>query len=94
VLNEQMVAGRDRSTPPIRVAVVHSDGVWRLLLNGEGIGRFARRSDALRCALDMAGEMRSEGCAVEVLEQDGLGELAPAEGASWRPHGTTARGHA
>jgi hypothetical protein len=69
----------------VRIAVVEADGVWRLYLDGERVGRFDLRRDALRCALDMARETRLDGCEVEVLTQDRFGELLPAEGASWKP---------
>ncbi len=69
----------------IQLAIVTMDGSWRIYLNGEGLGRFARRADATLCALDIAGETRLEGYPVEVLLQDDFGEvrtLAPPGGAA------------
>lgn len=66
-------------TQAVRVAVVEMDWGWRLFLNGEGIGRFGDRARAMRCALDVARETRTEGCEVEVLTHDRFGEIHAAE---------------
>ena len=68
-----------------RLAVIEMDGAWRLFMDGERVGRFGSQKDALNCVLDMAREMRSAGMQVEVLAQNESGELAWAEGASFRP---------
>lgn len=59
----------------VRLAVIEMEGAWRLFLNGEAIGRFQQRRDAVGCALDVAGMTRSEGAEVEVLAHDRFGEL-------------------
>ena len=80
--------------PAIRITVVAIDGYWRLFLNGERVGRFDCRQDAMRCALDVARETRLDGSEVEVLAEDGFGELALTEGASWSPRPATSRARA
>ena len=71
--------------PAVTIAVIERAGVWRLVVDGEAVGRFKQRSDAVRCALDVANDTRSGGRAVELLAQDGSGDLRPAEVASFTP---------
>lgn len=59
----------------IQLAVITMDGSWRLLMDGQTVGRFSRQSDALGCATDIAGQTRREGRPVEVLLQDAFGEV-------------------
>ena len=65
-------AGRRR---PLQLVVIEFEGAWRILLNGEKVGRFSRREDAVECALEIAQEARGEGHAVELLSQDVFGEI-------------------
>lgn len=81
-----MNQGLDRLTADRRtlLAVVQMDGSWRLLLNGEWIGRFDHRADATKCATDIAAQTRREGHRVEVLLHDPLGEVnVLPESARW-----------
>jgi hypothetical protein len=86
-------AGGAARAAATRIAVVKLEGAWRLVLNGERVGRFARRRDAMDCALDVARETRQGGSEVELLAEDRSGELAPAVDLSFnprRPAGRTA----
>lgn len=74
-----------RRAASVRLAVIEMDGAWRLFMDGERVGRFGARKDAMNCVLDMAREMRGAGMEVEVLAHNEYGELAMAEGASFRP---------
>lgn len=68
----------------LQLAIVTTNGSWKIYMDGVGVGRFERRADATRCALDIAGHTRMEGYPVEVLLQDAFGEvrtLAPPDGA-------------
>lgn len=47
-----------------------------MLLNGERVGRFARRGQAVSCAIDAAAFADQDGVPVEVLIQDECGEVA------------------
>ena len=77
--------GQGRRVSAVRLAVIEMEGAWRLFMDGERVGRFGARKDALNCVLDMAREMRGAGMDVEVLAEDQHGELIVAEGASLRP---------
>ena len=69
----------ERRAPVVRLAVVEMDGAWRLIMDGQRVGRFRAEREALACAQDMAREMRSVDLEVEVLAQDRFGEIALAE---------------
>lgn len=73
-----------RRTPLVRLMIAEVDGAWRLFMDGERVGRFGARRDALGCVHDMAGEMRAAGMEVEVLAQSEAGDLTVAEDPSWR----------
>jgi hypothetical protein len=69
----------------VRLTVVKVDDVWRLLMDGERVGRFGVQRDALSCVQDMAREMRGAGIEVEIMTQVEGGELILAEDPSWQP---------
>lgn len=73
-----------RRTATVRLMVVKVDDVWRLLMDGERVGRFGAERDALSCVHDMAAEMRAAGMEVEVLVEIRAGEMSLAEEPSWR----------
>lgn len=56
--------------PRATFTLEHSQGAWRILLNGEGIGRFADRPAALACIVEMAELTRRDGVSVEVLVEN------------------------
>ena len=60
---------------PLRLAVLNEASGWRLLVDGDGLGRFTTHAEALDCALDIARETQSTGCPVEVLDHDQFGEV-------------------
>lgn len=61
----------------LQIAVIEIAGSWCMLLNGERIGRFARRLDAIRCAGEAAGSASAgqRNIPVELLVQDEYGEI-------------------
>lgn len=69
----------------LQLAVVKQDGVWRILLNGEGVGRFEDQADATRCAIDIAAQTRGDGHPVEVLVHTDFGEVRTLSGLSAPP---------
>lgn len=58
-----------------QLAVIQIEGSWCMLLNGERVGRFARRTDALGCAIDVGNSADHDGAPVEVLVQDQYGQI-------------------
>lgn len=62
-------------TRAVQLAVTAADGTWRVLMNGEALGRFARQADAIGCATDIAGQIGGDGFGAEVLLQDLYGEV-------------------
>lgn len=75
-LASQAATTKSRHQPSeLRVAVVRMEGAWRIFLGSERFGRFAVHDDALECALDIAGETRTEGVPVELLDQSEFGEV-------------------
>lgn len=67
----------------VQLCVLEVERTWRLLLNGEGLGRFALRSSALDCAEEIARHSREDGEKVELLAQDPWGEIVVLEHAPW-----------
>ena len=59
----------------VQLAVLRMEGSWRLLVDGEGLGRFPRRSAAVDCASEIARFARAEGAQVDLLAQTDFGEL-------------------
>lgn len=61
----------------LQIAVIEIAGSWCILLNGERIGRFARRADAIRCAWEAAGSASAGqgNVPVELLVQDECGQI-------------------
>lgn len=74
----------------MRVAVIETEGAWRLFLNDERMGRFSSRRAAVSCALDVARETRRDGALVEVLAQDRFGEITVAQSLASQPAGLAA----
>ena len=67
----------------VQLCVLEVEKTWRLLLNGEGLGRFPLRSSAIDCAETLACESRKDGAQVEVLVQEPWGEVVVLESLPW-----------
>jgi hypothetical protein len=74
------------SVMKVQLAVLRVEGSWRLLVNGEGLGRFPRRSAAVNCASEIARFARAEGTDVDLLAQTEFGELIPLPALARAPH--------
>lgn len=59
----------------VQLSVLRIEDSWRLLLDGQGLGRFHVRSAAVNCASEIARFSRAEGVEVELLAQTDFGEL-------------------
>lgn len=59
----------------MQLSVFQVEGSWRLLLDGQGLGRFTRRSAAVSCASEIARLSKADGVQVELLAQTEFGEL-------------------
>ena len=66
-----------RPARALQIAVVTEGGGWRILIDQQRVAAFARRRDALLCAVELA---RGHGAAVELLIHDRFGELTSAPG--------------
>jgi hypothetical protein len=64
----------------VQLSVLRMDGDWRLLIDGQGLGRFARRSAAVACAAEIARLSEQDGVRVELLAQTDFGELVALTG--------------
>ena len=67
----------------VQLCVLEVERSWRLLLNGEGLGRFASRSGALNCAEEIARQSTGDGYRVELLAQEPWGEMVVLQHAPW-----------
>ena len=64
---------------PVQFAIVETAGAWTIRLDGEPLAHFKRQVDAIACAADLAATSQRDGRVVEVLVQDGDGEIAVLE---------------
>ena len=60
--------------------MVETAGSWTIRLDGEPLAHFKRQVDAIACAADLAATSQRDGRPVEVLVQDGHGEIAVLDG--------------
>ena len=64
-------------TPELRIELVQVGSRWWLLLNGQRMGRFGQKEDAVRCAFDIAEETRCDGLQAEILVEGVFQEATP-----------------
>jgi len=75
IIKGMIPANDPRPERAVQLAIVQFEDAWRILLNGQKVGRFRRHADAVQCALEIAMETRRDGHPVEVLAQDAFGEV-------------------
>ena len=64
----------------VQLSVLQMEGSWRLLVDGQGLGRFSRRAAAVACASEIARLSTEDGVQVELLAQTEFGELLALTG--------------
>lgn len=60
---------------PLQFAVIRHEDMWRLLRDGERLGRFRTWDAARACALRLYEDASSRGQPAELLIQDRFGQL-------------------